>query len=262
MAAQQDVGGLQVAVQDAALVSVMDGAGHGRHQPRGGTRVVGVALDLGGQVAAVDEFHAEVVVAVVLADLVDRHDMRMIEVRGRFGLAGGSARRSPGVANRPAPTILTRQHAVQAHLPGLVDDPHSALREDLDQLVIAEIADTRRVEISDRVCASASMRPIRETESSAARSPRIARRSVGLDRSIGGAVSSATWSWLAKKSASSAASSGYCFKQGVAIRGLAGLASLEIIGDDLIEPLLSIAGMARGSSRMNLRECSPCRHLG
>ena len=38
-----------------------------------------------GQVAAVDQLHAEVVVSFVFADLVDRHDMRMIQVRGRFG---------------------------------------------------------------------------------------------------------------------------------------------------------------------------------
>ena len=83
--AQQDVGRLQVAVQDAAFVSVMDRAGHGRHQPRGRARVVGVTLDMVGQVAAFNQFHAEVVVAFVFADLVDRHDMRMIQVRGRFG---------------------------------------------------------------------------------------------------------------------------------------------------------------------------------
>ena len=66
----------------------------------------------------------------------------MIEVRGRFGFQAEAleiaGRREPAGTHH-----LERQHAVQAHLPGLVNNPHSALREDLDQLVIAEITDVR-----------------------------------------------------------------------------------------------------------------------
>ena len=65
---------------------VMDGAGHRRHEPRRRARLAAKSLDLCGQIAAVDELHAEVMMAVVLADLVDRHDIRVIQVRGRLGL--------------------------------------------------------------------------------------------------------------------------------------------------------------------------------
>ena len=106
-AAQQDVGRLQVAVQDAAFVSIMDGAGHGRHQPRGGARVLGVPLDLRGQVAAINQLHAEVVVAFVFADLVDRHDMRMIEVRGGFGFEAEALRDRRASRTGPHATILS-----------------------------------------------------------------------------------------------------------------------------------------------------------
>ena len=40
LAVEQDVRGLQVAVQEAALVGVVDGAGQGSHQPGGGLGVV------------------------------------------------------------------------------------------------------------------------------------------------------------------------------------------------------------------------------
>ena len=55
------------------------------------------------------------------------------------------------MANRPARTILSASDAVQAHLAGLVDDTHPALRDDLDQLIIAEVADPRSVDSGARL---------------------------------------------------------------------------------------------------------------
>ena len=68
-------------------------------------------------------------VALVLADLVDRHDVRVIQMSGRLGLETESLQVVGG--GEPAGTHhLEREHAVQAHLAGLVDDTHPALRDD------------------------------------------------------------------------------------------------------------------------------------
>ena len=122
------------------------------------------------EISAVDQLHAEVMMAFVLADLVDRHDVRMIQVRRglRFHpepLEILGRRESAG------PDHLQRQDAVQADLPGLVDDPHTALGEDLEQLVVAEVSDPLpgisrgvRVEVG-RVGFSIQCRLIRPTRS-------------------------------------------------------------------------------------------------
>ena len=123
-------------------MGVMDGAGDRGREPCRGARLASKTLDLGSQVASVHELHAEVVVAVVLADLVDRHDIRVIEMGGGLGLQAEPlqivGRGEPAGADH-----LERQHAIQAHLPGLVDNTHPTLGDDLDQLVIAEVADAR-----------------------------------------------------------------------------------------------------------------------
>ena len=79
----EHVGGLQVAVQDAALVGVVHGPDHVDH-----------ALDLRARIAPgvlrqrgpLDELHRVVLLAFMLADLVDRHDVGMVEVGRRLGL--------------------------------------------------------------------------------------------------------------------------------------------------------------------------------
>ena len=58
------------------------------HRPRDGRQQLGRALrdhcrqrgSVLGEAAALDQLHAEVMLALVLADLVDRHDVGMIEI--------------------------------------------------------------------------------------------------------------------------------------------------------------------------------------
>ena len=98
----QDVGRLEVAVQDAAGVGVGHRLGRLGHQAGGGPRVVLVAAQQRHEAAAGDQLHAEVVLAVVLADLVDRHDARVVEQGDGLGLvAGTGAARRRRPAGRP-----------------------------------------------------------------------------------------------------------------------------------------------------------------
>ena len=63
--------------------------------------------DLCGQAAALDEAHAEVVLALVLADLVDGDDARMVEVGGGLGLDVEPLARRPRRRGCPARIILS-----------------------------------------------------------------------------------------------------------------------------------------------------------
>ena len=94
-----DVRGLQVAVQDAPLVRMVDGPGDRGHRLRGSLGSGGGFRQPLGEAAALDQLHREVAEALVLADLVDRHDVRVVEVGDRLGLEAKPAQRRP---RRPA----------------------------------------------------------------------------------------------------------------------------------------------------------------
>ena len=139
---EQDVGRLQVAVDHAALVGVFDRLGDLRHQLgrlAGRQRAVGQPLR---EALPFDETHGEIMLPLVLADLVDRHDPGMIEIGGRLGL-GVEAADVGLVGELAGEDHLERDGPVEADLPGLEDDAHAAAGELADDLVVAEIADAR-----------------------------------------------------------------------------------------------------------------------
>ena len=137
---EEDVGRLEVAVDHAALVGVLDGLGDLADQPGGlarGQRTVGKAL---GEALPLDETHLKVMLALVLANLVDRHDAGMVEVGGRLGLAVEPL--DVGLIGELAgEDHLECDGPVEADLPGLEDDPHAAAGDLADDLVVAEVAD-------------------------------------------------------------------------------------------------------------------------
>jgi hypothetical protein len=139
LGAQEDVGGLEVAVQDAPLVGVVDGPGHRRHQPRRPLGVVGEARQVPVQAAAVDQLHAVEPLPVRLADLVDRHDGRVFELGRGLGLHAEAPQIDRARA-QPRVDHLEGDDAVQALLPRPVDDPHPALGDSPQQLVVAQHA--------------------------------------------------------------------------------------------------------------------------
>ena len=126
-------------MQDAALVGVVDGLGDGDHQLGGGSRA-GSAL---GQhlleVPPADQLHREVAPAFMLPDLVDRHDVGMIELGDRLHLV----LESPQLVLRrqcSRPDHLERHWPVEADLAGRINDAHTAAAQLAHQLVVAEIA--------------------------------------------------------------------------------------------------------------------------
>ena len=109
-------------------------------QRRGGPRVVAVGGQAVGEVAAGDQLHGEVALAVVLAHLVDRHDAGVVEQRHRLGLVLEPPQLV--VAGQDAGADhLEGDGAVEADLAGAVDDAHAAAAELGVDLVVAEVAD-------------------------------------------------------------------------------------------------------------------------
>ena len=78
---------LQVAMDDPAPVGRLHGLGQGRHQRGGLAGRLGRARQFLGQVAALDELHGEVGLAVLLAHVVDLDDVRMPQAGHRFRLS-------------------------------------------------------------------------------------------------------------------------------------------------------------------------------
>ena len=108
--------------QSCGRPGIVDVAGHERHQA-----------------AAGHEFHAEVVLAVVRADLVDRDDARVVEQGDGLGLVPEPAQLV--VAGEQAgPDHLEGDGSIERDLAGLVDDAHAAAADFAADLVVAEVA--------------------------------------------------------------------------------------------------------------------------
>ncbi len=99
-------------------------------------RTFGQAL---GEAFSFDEAHREIVLALVLPDLVDRHDARMIEFGGSLGF---DIKAADGivVGELACQDHLQGDLAVEAHLTRLEDDAHAAACELADDFVVAEVA--------------------------------------------------------------------------------------------------------------------------
>ena len=121
---------------------VVDRLGHLGHERRRGPGVVLEGGEPLGEVAPLDELHAEELLAVVLADLVDRHDPGVVQQGHRLGLVLEPAQL--GVVGQHAGLDhLQRHRPVEADLPGLVDDAHAAAAQLLRDRVVAEVAHRR-----------------------------------------------------------------------------------------------------------------------
>ena len=135
---QQDVGGLEVAVQQAALVDGVQGGcelDRDRACPLGLHRTV--AVDQRAQVLAVDPLHDDVGAVAVPAGPVHGDDMRVLHRGGHPRLAGkaGKVVRLGGDLDGDE---LERDDAVQRDLPRAVDDPHASAARDVQDLEVID----------------------------------------------------------------------------------------------------------------------------
>ena len=138
----QHVRRLQIAVQNAVLVGIMDGPRDHGEVARGLARPQRTAGHQGTERLALDAAHAEIRLPVHLARAVDGDDVGMRQVRRRLGLRlkARMVRRRGQLA---AQDHFQRDDALQAALPGLVDDAHAAAAQFFEQFIIAKGARQR-----------------------------------------------------------------------------------------------------------------------
>ena len=138
---EENVGRLQIAVQHAALVRVVDGASDGGEQLRRfviGDERWGICHPL-GQRTAFHQLHGEVMLAVVLPDFVNRDDVRVIKMGG--GLRLGLKALPLGFAGKLAGADhLERHDAVKGAVTRAINHAHAAACDEFQQFVISERA--------------------------------------------------------------------------------------------------------------------------
>jgi hypothetical protein len=131
---QQDVGRLQVAVDDPLLVRRVDGAGQGLHQPGGVPGRQRRALEALRQAAAVHILQGEVRAAPGLADLEDLDNVGVLQPGHRLRLPPEAGQvLLPGVGARQED--LEGHDAAEGHLPRPVDHAHAAATEFFQHLI-------------------------------------------------------------------------------------------------------------------------------
>ena len=143
--ADEDVRGLHVAVDEPACVRRVERGcdlAHNRERPPHGQRAL--VGDQRLQVGALDAGHRDPEQAVVLARVVDRDDVRVVE-RGREPGLAQEAVAEVGVAEARREE-LQRGPAAEAHVLGAVDDACAAAAELLDDPIAAELGADALVE--------------------------------------------------------------------------------------------------------------------
>ena len=144
LAVDEDVRGLDVAMDHALPMGIFDGLGHRGHQFR---RFLGRQRPLGqpgGQALTVDVAHREVVLSLVLADLENRHDVGMVE-QGRRLRLGMKAIVVGFRGQLSGENHFHRDDAVERNLAGLVDHAHAAAGDLVHELIIAQVADAGKL---------------------------------------------------------------------------------------------------------------------
>ncbi len=173
---QEDVGRLQVAVQYPALMGVMERGGGDRDDPGRGAGVSGEFGEPLVEACTSDQLHAEIRQPLDLADLVDRDDLGMIQLRNRLrlvlepqqlGFGGKSARLDD----------LERNFPVKRNLAGLVDNAHAAAAQFLENFIPGRAESLRLVEAE--ILRTSSIRASNDADRRVARrhgTRRLARR--------------------------------------------------------------------------------------
>jgi hypothetical protein len=135
VARERDIVGLQVAVDDAAIVRSFDRAGNLQRDLQSGLDAQRSSVQPIRERLAVDELEHQHLAAVVVFDAVNRGDVRMINSRndGRFPLEPCD---SPGVGREIGRQCLQRDVAFQLRIASAIDLAHSAAADDGEHFVV------------------------------------------------------------------------------------------------------------------------------
>ena len=135
---EENVGRLEIAMDDPPGVAIVDRRADGLEEPRGGERFHWTGGELPEEAAPVDEGHREIMPPPHLADLEDRHDAGVVQLGGRLGL--GMEPADVVLGGRVGPKHHLQGHdSAERHLPRLVDDPHSPGGDQREDFVITDL---------------------------------------------------------------------------------------------------------------------------
>jgi hypothetical protein len=136
---EEDVLGLEIAVQNTTLVRVVNSAGDLRDERRRGSIKIGTVGSGGtiGQAAAFHPLHGAPGLSLVFSSGVKRQDIRMFEARDGFGFAGETLDFS-GRNHSTGLKEFERDDATDAALPGPVNQAHAATPDFFEQIEITE----------------------------------------------------------------------------------------------------------------------------
>ncbi len=133
----ENVCGLDVAVENALGVRRIQPVGHFDGQRQQGLQLQRTAHDRVLQRHAVQEFHGDESLAVLLINFVDGADVGMVERRCRLRLPLKAAERLR-VAGNLSGKELERDEAVQLHILGFVHHAHTAAAKLFENAVMRE----------------------------------------------------------------------------------------------------------------------------
>ena len=140
----KNIGGLDVAVNDVFGVRSIERVGDFDGESEEVFDIHGAAVDAVLERLPIKEFHGDEGVAILLADIVNRADVGMVQGRGglRFTLESRESLRIAGDILRQK---FQRDEALEARVFGLVNDTHASAAELFDDAVVGEgLTDWRR----------------------------------------------------------------------------------------------------------------------
>ena len=137
---QEDVGRFEIAMENAALVGVVNRTRDFLHRAHGLFEIAAELLCVFTECSLGDEGHAEKVLAVVFSNFVDRKDVGMVELGGGKGFGAKASEfcfsREPAFRDE-----LDGDIAVELGLAGTIDRSHAALANALKDFVVSEGAE-------------------------------------------------------------------------------------------------------------------------
>src|SRR5438105_3319236 len=136
---EQNIPWLDVTVQNAVLMRVMNGARHFRNKFHCAPNRHRLTSRYFVKLAAFDELHAEVALAIALADLVNGNNAWMFEAGSSFRLSAKALQMRLGRPRAQA-NHFERDCAVETFLVYTINHPLPTAANFLQQLVVAELA--------------------------------------------------------------------------------------------------------------------------
>src|SRR4029077_8877463 len=135
---EQDIPGLDIAMKNPVLVSVMNSTSDFGNSVSGAFNAHSLTLDQFIKLASFHELHAEVAGAIVLADFVDGNNTGMLQTGSSVLFA------SKAIQMRFSRPMAKGDHfqcdrAIKTFLPGTIDDTLTTAADLVEQFVIAEV---------------------------------------------------------------------------------------------------------------------------